>query len=378
MGINENPCAIFVAIRGFGLFQSRLQLIQTLLGSGWSVVVATMKDNYADQLADMGAMVEEVPFKRGGISPLEDVRAFLNLIKVYKKHQPHLIHIFHGKPIILGGLASYMQPGAKVVCTVTGLGHAFIKKTLLRNLSAFGYRSTLKRSDAVIFQNPDDMCKFVELNLVSPELAHLIISSGVDIVRYSSGGDRINQNGTLRVLMVTRLLWQKGVREFIDAAVQVKSKHPNVSFQLAGEWDPVHPDAVDKRSLDQAVEMGYIDFLGYLTDMPEQLRDVDVFVLPSYREGVPRVLLEAAACGVSVVTTDVPGCREVVIHGETGLLVPPRDNQALAQAIEVLINDQELRYQMGKNARKFVEKKFDIRLITQKYLEIYRSLGIEI
>jgi glycosyltransferase involved in cell wall biosynthesis len=176
--------------------------------------------------------------------------------------------------------------------------------------------------------------------------------------------------------MATRLLWQKGVREYVEAAQIVRKEFPSARFDLAGEWDPMHPDAVDQEWVMQAVQQGNINFLGYLHDLPEQLRFTNLFVFPSsYREGVPRVLLEAAASGVAVVATDAPGCREAVIPGETGILVPPQDSQALAEAILQLLRRPDQLRQMGQTGRQMAIAQFDIQAITEKYFSLYQELG---
>jgi len=179
--------------------------------------------------------------------------------------------------------------------------------------------------------------------------------------------------------MVSRLLWRKGVREFIQAAAICRGRFPEARFQLAGELDLEHPDAVPEEWLERETANSQIEFLGYLGDMDKALPEVDVVVLPSYYpEGVPRVLLEASACGVPVVTTDTPGCREAVLDGVTGRLVPPMDSEALAEAIQGLLSDPRARYSMGQAGRRRAEQEFDIGVVTEKYLDVYRAVGIDI
>ncbi len=371
---NNKSCVVFVAYRGFALTSSRLLLMQHFLSCGWIVVAAIARDDYSRQLSDAGVIVEPISFNREGLSPLADIKALLALIRIYRKYQPILIHHFHIKPIILGNLAAYSVGKVKVVNNIEGLGYALVSGGMIGHLAAAGYWLSLKRSQATIFLNPDDQQLFFEKGWVSEEQARLIVSPGVDTERFHP--DRTSHR-KLRVLFVARLLWQKGVSEFVEAAEIVKREYPDVLFHLAGEWDRVHPDTVDKAWVQAAVNRGTIEFLGYLKDMDGQLRATDIFVLPSYyREGVPRVLLEAAACGVPVVTTDVPGCREAVVDGETGRLVPPQNSKALAEAISEILGNSELRQRMGQAARKRVEKEFEIRVITEKYLAVYRDLGI--
>ena len=375
---SEKPCVIFVANRGFGLTGSRLALLQHFVSSGWRVVAATAADAGAAQLVARGVTVEPVAFNRGGPALFLDGQALLALRRLYRRRRPALIHHFNAKPIILGTLAAWLAGCGSVVNTITGLGHAFIRGGLTYYLAVAAYNVFLSRSKATIFQNPDDWRLFVQRGWVPAPLARLIASSGVDTLHFRPVVARRAPAGSPRVLMVARLLWQKGVGEFIEAAELVKEIYPAASFELAGEWDPVHPDAVDEKWIQSAAGSGIIEFLGYVTAMERQLPVRDIFVLPSYREGAPRVLLEAAACGLPVVTTDVPGCRDVVVEGVTGLLVPPRDSQALARAIIKLLQNPELRRQMGRAGRQRVEANFDVGAVTHKYLALYRELGIAV
>lgn len=368
--------AIFVAIRAFALSNSRLLLMRRLIAAGWRVVAATVEDgHYTKQLSEQGIVIAPVPFKRGGLSPIEDLRAFWALIRIYRKYRPTLAHHFHGKPIILGNLAARFVKNVKAVNTITGLGYAALRGGLMRDLFVGGYRLLEPYAQATIFQNPDDRDYLLQEHCVRKERSHLIIGSGVDTTLFKCNTGT-NPEKPLRVLMVARLVWMKGVREYVEAAKLVKQEFPQVIFQYAGDWDHVHPDAVPERWLNERVEEGTIEYLGYLKNMKEFLTQIDLCVLPSYREGTPRVLLEAAACGIPVVTTNVPGCRETIMDGETGLLVPPRNSQALARAISELLANPDRRRQMGYAGRQRVEREFDLRVITEKQLTIYRQIGV--
>ncbi|NEQ64709.1 MAG: glycosyltransferase family 4 protein [Symploca sp. SIO2D2] len=376
--ISIENCVVFVANRGFSLINSRLLLMQWFLSSGWKVVAVTSKDDFVEKLSSLGVIWEEAWFDRGGLSLLQDIQATLTLAQIYRKYQPCLIHHFNAKPILLGNLATFCINRVKVVNTLTGLGHAFIHGGLTRFLAATGYQLLLSKGDATIFQNNDDRELFLKEGWIPEDKAKLIVSSGVDTKRFAPNYTQHN-NEAPQVLMVARLLWQKGVREFVEAARIVKQRYPHVCFNLAGEWDLVHPDSVDQAWIQETVKQEMINFLGYLKNIEEHLCSTSIFVLPSfYREGVPRVLLEAAACGVPVVTVDVPGCREAVVEGITGKLVPPRNSQALADAIAELLISPSLRIQMGKAGRQRIENNFDIRMITEKQINIYREIGVNI
>ena len=373
----QPPCIVFVANRGYALTSSRIYLIRRFLAQGWRVVVATSRDHHAQQLELEGATLETAIFQRGGLFIYSDLQALQSLVRIYRKYRPRLIHHFHAKPIILGTLAARWINGAKVVNTITGLGHAFISGGLSQWLAEMGYRQMLSRSTMTIFQNSDDLQLFMQKGWVTSRNSGLIISSGVDTERFRPLG--AGRHELPRVLMATRLLWEKGIREFVEAAQIIKRENPSVRFQLAGEWDLEHPNSVDPKWVESVAHTGTIEFLGYLTNLEEELPWIDIFVLPSYyREGMPRVLLEAAACGIPVVTTDAPGCREAVVDGETGFLVPPRDGIALARSISTLLCNPPLCQRMGIAGRQRVLEKFDIRRITEQYLNTYHSIGIKI
>ena len=364
---------ILAANRGFALYGSRLLLIRRLIQSGYKVVIVTAADEYAERLVQEGAQLEPIVFNRGGLTIWNDIRALFTMIRIYRRHQPCLIHHFHAKPMILGNIAAVLSLSrAKIINTVTGLGHAFIKGSIVKWLAIFGYRLLSMKSDLVVFQNPDDRQTFVDHKWVSQDKSRVIISSGIDIQRFTI--TNIPQP-TIRVLMIARLLWQKGIGEFMEAAKLLKQEGIDAVFELIGEEDPVHPDAVEVKWLQAPKQKQYVNYLGYMSDIESALAKTDIFVLPSYREGVPRVILEASACEIPVITTDVPGCRSAIKSNETGLLVPLKDSHALADAIRTLIEAPELRKKMGKAGREFIQAEFDIHTITQHYLNLYMELG---
>ncbi|MGK7933968.1 MAG: glycosyltransferase family 4 protein [Microcystaceae cyanobacterium] len=375
---HEPPCVIFVAYRGLALTRSRLQLVKAFLQEGWQVVAAMANDDYAQPLQDLGVKIEPVNFYRGGLSLITDLKAAIVLHRIYQKYKPQLIHLFHIKPLILGNFLAKFSPDSVVVTNIEGLGYALVAGGIIQMIASLGYRATLSRSDCVIFLNPDDQKLFIEQQWLVPEKTRLIISSGIDTNQFTP--DLNSTSHGFNILMVTRLLSQKGIKEFIEAAEIVKQQYPDVCFQLAGEWDTIHPNSVDPEYVYQAVKEGKIEFLGFISDMVTQLQNTSIFVLPSYyREGVPRVLLEAAACSVPVVTTDWTGCRETVVDEETGYLVPPQNSQALAKAIfKILALSSEERQLMGDRSRQRVKELFDVPVVTEQYLKVYREFNLKI
>lgn len=373
--LTSPPVAVLAANRGYALASSRRLLVTALLAQGWRVVLATADDEHARQLEALGAEIERIAFARSGLAPMTDLRAYRRFRRLLRALRPDLLHCFHAKPVILGGLAAAGLAETTVVHTITGLGQAF-ERPGVRWLAATGYRRVLSRAAAVIFQNPDDRDLFLARGWAPLGRSHLLRGSGVDLERFHPRAGEPVEESVPRVLFAARLLWPKGVAEFVEAARLLAPRWPSVRFQIAGELDPGHPQAVPETWLEEKAEEGVIEYLGYRPRFEEDLLAATIFALPSYyREGVPRVGLEAAACALPVVAADAPGSRETVVDGDTGLLVPPRDAGALARAIETLLEDPARARAMGEAGRRRVEADFDLRRLTLDQLEIYRAAG---
>ncbi len=374
----EKPVVIFTANRGYALSNSRTGMIRRFLDAGWQVVLATANDEESRALCKLGASLEIIDIDRGGFSPVSDFRALWRLVHIYRKWNPCLIHQFHAKPVILGTLAArYGQnTSVRIVNTITGLGHAFVSGGIIAYLTGMGYLHSLSKADMTIFQNSDDQNLFLEKGWVSEQRALLIAGSGVDL-RWFSLVDRLKHNNLKpTVVMLGRLLGQKGVREFAEVAGYIRSKWPHTQFLWAGEEDLIHPDSISAKWFQTQPDVKY---LGRLENVVPLLKKADILLFTSYyREGLPRVILEAAAMGLPTVAFDVPGVREVVKEGETGYLVLERDVDALGRRVEKLLTDVQLRFQMGQKARDMVEQLFDIRSIEQRYFDVYRNIGIKI
>jgi glycosyltransferase involved in cell wall biosynthesis len=370
---------VLAANRGFALWSSRRDLIERLTGAGYVIVLVTRDDEYAQRLLGDRVYLEPTNFSRGGVSPRLDIEAYVRLRRLYREHQPVLVHHFHAKPVILGSLAArHTVPHARIVNTITGLGHAFQAKGVARSLAGWGYRQALPKSDRVIFQNPDDRRLFVDAGWVASKRARVIPGSGVNTEFYTPAETRPESQDTPLVLMIARLLWSKGVGQYIEMAKRLRAEGFKGRIQLAGEVDHGHPDAVPESVIEDAQRAGTIEYLGYLSDVRPALQQADVFVLPSYyAEGLPRVVLEAASCGLPTVVADAPGTREAVRAGRTGILVPPRDPDALTVAVRSLIADPELRENMGHAARQLAMDEYDIEKVISEQLAVYRELGID-
>jgi glycosyltransferase involved in cell wall biosynthesis len=372
-----NQTVLFAANRGYALLNSRRELIERFIAEGWNVVLATEDDDESATLAGLGAVLEPVTFNRGGFSPLADWRAGRKLRQVLRRWRPSLVHFFHAKPVIMGSLAARRELGdtVRVVNTITGLGHAFVQGGVVTWLAGAGYRAGLPQADVTIFQNRDDRALFLENNWLPEARAKLIAGSGVPLERFSFVDRSAHDSSRPVVVMLGRMLNQKGIPEFLEVANRVKQKIPGARFCWAGEEDPVHPDAVD---MDWFKNQRDVEYLGRLSDVMPLLKQADLLLFPSYREGVPRAVMEAAATGLATVAFDVPGVREAVKHGETGYLVPDRDVDAMTGRVLQLLGDQTRRLELGRNASELAKEAFDIRAVQEAYLNVYRGLGVEI
>lgn len=341
------------------------------------MALATADDAESRELCRLGACLEPVNFDRGGLSPAADMKAYYRLREIYRRWSPRMIQHFHAKPIISGSLAAHhvLKDSVKIVNTITGLGHAFINSGYIAKIADWGYRLALKHSDVTVFQNSDDKNLFLKNGWVTESKTRLIASSGVDIKRFAYIERNGRKNVSFKIVMIGRLLRQKGIPEFVEVASKIREIWPKAQFLLAGEEDPKHPDSISVKWLKKQKEVKY---LGRLSDVAPLLNEADLFLFPSYREGAPRVVLEAAATGLPTVGFDVPGVREVVRDRETGYLVPYRDVERLVHKVKELLEDEELRLNMGWTSRKMVEDFFDINNILERYLKIYRELGLDI
>lgn len=366
---------MFAANRGYGIASSRLSILSRFVSDGWRVIVAARADGSVAEIRRCGAEFVDIPFRRGGANPLADAQALLALRRLYRV-RPALVHHFNIKPVLLGSLAIGSRETV-LINTITGKGYGFVKEGVLASALRGSARLVLPRSTFTIFQNPDDLQYFVRHGLVAEDRARLLRSAGVDLDRFE---DRASgEPEATIVLFVGRLLGQKGVREFVEMAEILAADHAHVQFCLAGEADHDHPDAVPLEWVLERQAAGAVRYLGYCGDVPRLLRSATIAVCPSVTgEGSPRVALEAAACGLPVVTTDVSGARQTVIDGETGFLVAPGDSAALAERVDVLLRDAVLRSRFGRAGRMMVEREFDQAKLVEAQFSLYRDAGVSL
>jgi glycosyltransferase involved in cell wall biosynthesis len=368
---------LMVAHWDWVLYNFRLPLARALREKGFEVVFACPYGEYVPKLKEEGFRWIHWAIVRRSLNPVRELIAILHLASIYQREQPQIVHHFTIKPNFYGSIAALLARRDKVINTFTGLGFLFSEHPLaigLRSsvlpLAKLAFRTSKGWS---VFQNRQDLETCLRLRLVLPERVVVIDGSGIDTRKfhpnYDSPPDN-NEHPTI-VLMAARLLWDKGVREFVEAARVLKARGLQVEFWLAGKPDNGNPMCVPEEFLKKWQEEGLINWLGHRDDMPNLLQQVDIAVLPSYHEGVPRFLLEAAACGLPLVATDIEGCRVVVREGVNGFLVPPRNPTALADALERLLQDPSLRRRMGQASRHIAEVEFDERKVLAKWLALY-------
>ncbi|MGB0538730.1 MAG: glycosyltransferase family 4 protein, partial [Alloalcanivorax venustensis] len=361
------------------LIQFRGPLLDALLAAGKDVHVAVPDlapgGEIAVTLSNKGVRVHHIPLQRTGLNPVRDLRLLLSLVVLMLRLRPRYVLSYTIKPVVYGSIAAWLAGVEHRFALVTGLGYAFTgtasgKRALLRRLIQRLYRFALKRTHRVFFQNPDDEALFREFELL-PEIvpSSVVNGSGVDVAEYSVAPLPDNPS----FLLIARLLGDKGVREYAQAAQLVKAVYPEAVFRLVG-WIDDNPDVITQRELDQWVDSGLLEFLGRLDDVRPAISDCSVYVLPSYREGTPRTVLEAMAMGRAVITTDAPGCRETVVDGDNGFLVPVKDVNALADAMIKMVATPGLAASMGERSRRIAEEKYDVHKVNAAMLE---GMGIQ-
>lgn len=345
--------------------------------AGFEVHVATPGGRDVEILRKAGLIHHEVPFARSVDTAPQELKSLWWLMKLYRRLKPDVVHHVTIKPIIYGGLAARLTGSPGLVSAVTGLGFLYMGNEGWKRAAQWalaGYlRFILRRPRSmVIFQNPDDRAVYLNSGTIDPESAVLIRGAGVDTRVFDH---RPEPAGRPIILLPARMLWNKGVGDFVRAAEIINRDGPKADFVLAGDHDR-NPSAVPREQLEAWNTSGQVKWLGYRRDMPRVLQQSHVVCLPAhYREGLPKSLLEAAACGRPVITTDVPGCREAVRHGENGLLIPPMDVEALVKALERLIGDPTLRRAMGEKGREMAENSFSLNHVIEETLALYRRLS---
>lgn len=363
---------VLLASYGPSLVNFRGTLIKEMVARGHQVfgLAPGLDGRVAERVRALGATPVPMRLANSTLNPIASIRTFRQIRALLRKIRPDLVLAYTIKPIVLGSPAARSARVPSFVALITGVGFAFtpgreLKRLVSRFVAAILYRRAFRRSKLAIFQNEDDREYFRRLGLLPEGLrTELVNGSGVDLTHFRAQPPP--PSSTTSFLMVARLLGDKGVREYGEAARRLKRQHPDVRIVLAGGPFP-SPDCLTQREID-AIGAGGVEFIGPLEDVRPALAACSVFVLPSYREGTPRAVLEAMSVGRAVITTDAPGCRETVIDGENGFLVPPRDADALYEAMVRFVEMPELAQSMGASSRKVAEEKYDVRKVNKMML----------
>ena len=356
-------------------FSHRQWLAKDLLNLGVAVHLACPNADKSEGLKDIGVVGHHLNISAGGMNPFKDFSSALQIKSIIKKIDPDIVQGIGLKPSLPAALACRISGHVKSVSLFTGLGFLFTSegrkaKYARTALSPFFKFLFLNENSTCIFQNPDDFQEFMSRGFVKRDQVRLIEGSGV--ILSNSPLSPPSNNIKVKVLMPARLVGDKGVREYINAARLVKETLPDIIFQIAGDRDPKNPSCISEEEIEEAKDI--IEFLGYQENMAPLYQNADIVCLPSYREGLPRALLEAAATGRPLISTDVPGCRQIAIHEKNALVVPAKDSQALASALKYMIANPAMRERFGDESRKMVEQKFSMKIINSQMIEVYKQV----
>ena len=353
----------------------RLDLAKAAKKSGCEVVVVTKVTQYEDEIISNDFKLINLNLSRSASRPLRDFFTLLKLIQIYKKEKPDIVHHVTLKVVLLGTIATLFSGKIVSINAFTGLGFVFsscqIKAKIIRLLIRPALKVLLRRKNAwTIFQNPDDLELFNNLGLIEPDRSVIIRGSGVDINEFEQTPD---VNNIPVIMLASRMLWDKGVGEFVDAAKRAHEENLKAKFIIVGDIDKDNPMSISISTLKKWTDEGYITWDGHSNNMSEKLSSASVVCLPSYREGLPKVLLEGAAIGRPLIATDVPGCREIIINNVNGILVKLKDVDSLYNAIKVLVSNSEMRFRMGQESRALIETKLSANIINTQTLDLYKT-----
>jgi glycosyltransferase involved in cell wall biosynthesis len=368
---------IFLIAEDWYFWSHRLSLARAALRNGYEVIIATRVSKHGQKILDEGFRLVPLSLSRESYSPLKELRTIIELRRLYGKERPDVVHQVALKPVLYGSIAALGRGNIRVINALAGLGYLVASSTLKARIlriavwSAFGY--FLRRSGSrVIFQNEEDRDAIITTLKVPPENTVLIRGAGVDLETFSPAA--LEPAGTPVVILPSRMLWNKGVKEFVEAARLLRAEGVKARFVMVGDTDSASPSGMPRQQLAAWHEEGVIEWWGRVEEMVSVYQGATVVCLPSHGgEGVPKSLLEAAACGRAIVTTNVPGCRDVVHDNVNGLLVPAKNVTELATAIRRLLENPILRSRMGIAGREIASREFSEQLVVQNTLLLYND-----
>lgn len=364
---------VLISPKNRTVYNFRGDLIKRIIGLGYEVIVTGPDRTDVDKIEALGARFIEIPMNKTGTSVIGDLKYAKRLTALFKQEKPDVTLGYTVKPAIYGAIAAKRAKVPNINSMITGGGYAFIAKTLKAKVIGIIvktlYRIGLRKADHVIFQNPDDLNEFCDRKLVKREKCAFVHGSGVNLEKF----ERAPYPEQTAFFMLSRLLKSKGVCEYLEAARMVKDKHPDVQFYILGKYETTMQDAVDKEYVEQFICDGIVERFEETTDVRPYYSMCSVYVLPSYREGTPRTVLEAMAMGRPIITTDTQGCRETVVDGKNGFLAPVMDVKTLANKMEYFIDNPQEIAPMGEESLRIVKEKFDVDRVND---DMTRIMGI--
>lgn len=371
---------ILIGTTGASFYGFRADLIKKLVAENYRIYAFTSEYTVEDldKIQSLGAIPITYQLNRGGLNPFADFIAIGHLVKKIKKIKPDIVFSYFAKPVIYGTLAAKISKVPKIIGMLEGLGYTFTeqptglttKTKFIKNIQIYLYKISLPLLDKIIFLNPDDPKDLLDSYSIKVKKVEILGGIGVDFLEYSYTLAPSINNGIIQFLFIGRLLKEKGIHEFISAVKIVKESYPNVIFTVLGAIDYANMGALSQKELDVYIQSGLIHYPGHVSNVKEWIEKSHVFVLPSYREGVPRSTQEAMAIGRPIITTDVPGCRETVVDGVNGFLVPKWNPQALAEKMIYFIENPKQVTIMGNASHRIATEKFDAEKVNQRLLKI--------
>lgn len=355
----------------WNIYNFRMSLVKSLIAQGHEVHTIAPKDGFTPLLQKEGCIHHNVRMDSRGANPIKDSALIAELFFIYRRIRPDIILHYTIKPNIYGTLAAALLK-IPVINNVCGLGTVFLKDNLVSAIAIFLYKISFRFAQKVFFQNPDDLKLFVTRKMVRPEAVDLVPGSGIDLRRFQPLPFR--RNDTFTFLLISRLITDKGILDYIDAVKSLQKSGFKARFQILGHMDPEHKRGIKTRVIRQWIDSNIVEYLGATRDVRQYIERADCIVLPSYREGTPRTLLEAASSGKPIITTDVPGCNHVVVNGLNGFLCQMKDSSDLAAKMRDLeaCPDEKLK-EFGRNGRLKMEAEYDENLVINKYLRALES-----
>lgn len=363
---------ILVSPKNRTAYNFRGDLIKKIIGCGYEVIVTGPNLDNVEKIEQLGARFELIPMNKNGVNPLNDLKYLKALKSLFKREKPDVVLGYTSKPVIYGSLAAKSAKVPHIASMVTGVGYAFTAKTkkarIIKMIMSILYKRAFRVADIVIFQNTDDKEQFTEEGLVRANKCVTVNGSGVNTEKFA----QVDYPEKTTFFMLSRIMYSKGIREYLEACRIVKEKYPDVRCMLLGACEGIQ-DSISESDLKGYVDNGIIEHFGETDDVTQYYKQCSVYVLPSYREGTPRTVLEAMSMGRAVITTDAPGCRGTVIDRKTGYLVPVQDAKAVAEKMIEFIEHPEKIREMGQQSANYCREKFDVNLVNEemcKHLKI--------